>query len=86
VQHLVFQKVGNTSFQKLNTTLGYSFHFQHRNSRTFTIKSLVNYSGCTLVCAEYSLSEGISKYQQLKKKSYATTLNTVLASAHIQMT
>jgi hypothetical protein len=28
----------------------------------------------------------ISKYQQLKKKSAATALNTVLASAHIQMT
>jgi hypothetical protein len=32
------------------------------------------------------LSKGISKYQQLKKKSAATALNTVLASAHIQMT
>jgi hypothetical protein len=32
------------------------------------------------------LSEGISKYQQLKKKSAATALNTVLASAHTQMT
>jgi hypothetical protein len=30
------------------------------------------------------LSEGISKYQQLKKKSAATALNTVLASAHTQ--
>jgi hypothetical protein len=28
----------------------------------------------------------ISKYQQLKKKSAATAVNTVLASAHIQMT
>jgi hypothetical protein len=27
---------------------------------------------------------GISKYQQLKKKSAATALNTVLASAHTQ--
>jgi hypothetical protein len=32
------------------------------------------------------LSEGISKYEQLKKKSVATALNIVLASAHIQMT
>jgi hypothetical protein len=32
------------------------------------------------------LSEGISKYQQLKKKSAATALSIVLASAHIQMT
>jgi hypothetical protein len=31
------------------------------------------------------LSEGISIYQQLKKKSAATSLNTVLASAHVQM-
>jgi nucleoid DNA-binding protein len=30
------------------------------------------------------LSEEISKHQQLKKKSAATALNTVLASAHIQ--
>jgi hypothetical protein len=29
--------------------------------------------------------EGFSKYQQLKKKSAATALNTVLASAYIQM-
>jgi hypothetical protein len=28
----------------------------------------------------------ILQYQQLKKKSTATALNTVLASAHIQMT
>jgi hypothetical protein len=32
------------------------------------------------------LYEVISKYQQLKKKSAATALNIVLASAHIQMT
>jgi hypothetical protein len=34
----------------------------------------------------YWLSEGISKYQQLKKKSNATALNTVPASVHTQMT
>jgi hypothetical protein len=33
-----------------------------------------------------SLNSMLSKYQQLKKKSAATALNTVLASAHIQMT
>jgi hypothetical protein len=32
-----------------------------------------------------TVSEGISKYQQLKMKSAATALNTVLASAQIQM-
>jgi hypothetical protein len=31
-------------------------------------------------------SEGISKYQQLKKKSAATALNIVFVSAHNQMT
>jgi hypothetical protein len=31
-------------------------------------------------------SEGISTYQQLKKKSAATAPNTVLTSAHTQMT
>jgi nucleoid DNA-binding protein len=31
------------------------------------------------------LSEGIFKHLQLKKKSAATALNTVLASVHIQM-
>jgi hypothetical protein len=32
------------------------------------------------------LFEGISKYQQLKKKSNASVLNTVPASVYIQMT
>jgi hypothetical protein len=32
------------------------------------------------------LSEGISKYEQLKKKFAATALNTALASANIKMT
>jgi hypothetical protein len=31
-----------------------------------------------------SIHEGISKHQHLKKKSAATALNTVLASAHTQ--
>jgi hypothetical protein len=33
-----------------------------------------------------AVSEGISKHQQLKKKSAATALDTVLASAHTQTT
>jgi hypothetical protein len=52
----------------------------------FPIESLAHDSGRTLVCAEYGYPNGISKYQQLKKKSAATALNTMLASAHIQMT
>jgi hypothetical protein len=31
-----------------------------------------------------TLSKGISKYQQLKKKSVTTALNTVLTSVHTQ--
>jgi hypothetical protein len=36
-----------------NRTLGYSFHFQHRNSRTLPIEIFAHDSGRTLVCAEY---------------------------------
>jgi hypothetical protein len=35
-----------------NTTLGYGFHLQHRNSRTFPIESLAHDSGRTLLCAK----------------------------------
>jgi hypothetical protein len=68
-----------TKLDLRNITLRYGLHFQHRNSRMFPIESLAHDSGRTFV------SEGISKYQQLKKKSAATALNIVLASAHIQM-
>jgi hypothetical protein len=46
----------NMDFQ--NTTLGYGFHFQHRNSRTFPIESLAHDSGRTLVRAEYGYPKG----------------------------
>jgi hypothetical protein len=39
-------------------TLGYGFHFQHRNSRTFPIESLAHDSGRSLVCAEYGYQKG----------------------------
>jgi hypothetical protein len=41
-----------------NATLGYGFHFQHRNSRAFPIESLAHDSGHTLVCAEYGYPKG----------------------------
>jgi hypothetical protein len=54
---------------------------------------LVHSANCVKTCTpthlgtyQIRLSEGISKYQQLKKKSAATGLNTALASAHTQMT
>jgi hypothetical protein len=41
-----------------NTTLWYGFHFQQRNSRTFTNESLAHYSALTLACAEYGYTKG----------------------------
>jgi hypothetical protein len=51
----------------------------------FPIENLAHDSGRTLIHAEYGYLV-ISKHQQLKKKSTVTALNTVLASAHTQMT
>jgi hypothetical protein len=42
--------------------------------------------GAHLGMCRIRLSEGISKYQQLKKKSASTALNIVLPATHIQMT
>jgi hypothetical protein len=67
-----------------NTTLGYGFHFQYRNPRTFLAESIAHDSGTHLGMCRIRLSEGISKYSQLKEISAATTLNTVLTSAHNQ--
>jgi hypothetical protein len=64
-----------------NATLGYGFHFQHRNFGTFVIESLAHDSGRTMVRAEFGYTKGSPK-----KKSNATVLNTVPASAHTQMT
>jgi hypothetical protein len=72
-----------TNLDLRNTTLGYGFHFQHRNSGIFLIESFAHDSGRILVRAEFS--EGISK-QQLKKISANIALNTVLISAHIPTT
>jgi hypothetical protein len=69
-----------------NTTLGYGFHIQHRNPRTVATEILqtVALSMIHLGLCWIQLSEGISNHQQLKKKSVATALNSVLASAHTQ--
>jgi hypothetical protein len=48
------------------------------------IESLAHDSGHTFVRAEYGYQQGSPKHQQLKKKSAATALNSVLASAHNQ--
>jgi hypothetical protein len=49
-------------------------HFQPKS-----LRMIVDDGTCRI-----RLSEGIPKHQQLKKKSAATALNTVLASAHTQ--
>jgi hypothetical protein len=68
-----------------HTTLGYGFHSNIEILEHFQSKALR-----MIVDAPWyvpnRLSKGISKYQQWKKKSASTALNTVLASAHIQMT
>jgi hypothetical protein len=47
-----------TNLDLRNTTLGYGFHFQQRNSRTFPIESLAHDSGRNLVRAEYGYPKG----------------------------
>jgi hypothetical protein len=42
-----------TNLDLQNTTLGYGFHFQHRNPRTLPMQSCVHDHGRTLVRAEY---------------------------------
>jgi hypothetical protein len=51
-------------------------HFSNR------LKSFAHDSGRTLVRAEYGYPNGISKHQQLKKKSAATAQYTAPLSAH----
>jgi hypothetical protein len=41
-----------------NITLGYGFHFQHRNSRAFQIETFAHDSGRNSVCAEYGYPKG----------------------------
>jgi hypothetical protein len=45
-------------FHSDNTTLGYGFHFEHRNPRTFPIDSFAHDSGRTLVRPEYGYPKG----------------------------
>jgi hypothetical protein len=55
---LIYKTILKTNLDLWNTTLGYGFHFQHRNSITFPIESLEHDSGRTLVCAEYGCPKG----------------------------
>jgi hypothetical protein len=44
--------------KSFTVSLGYGFHFQHRNSGTFPIESLAHDSGRTLVRAEDGYPKG----------------------------
>jgi hypothetical protein len=57
-QTSLIQNNAQTNLDLRITTLGYGFHFQHRNSRMFPIESLAHDSGRTLVCAEYGYPKG----------------------------
>jgi hypothetical protein len=47
-----------TNLDLWNTTLGYGFHIQHRNSRTFAIESFAHDSGHISVRAIYGYPKG----------------------------
>jgi hypothetical protein len=47
-----------TNLDLTNTTPGYAFRFQHKNSRTFPVEDLEHDSGRTLVSAEYGYPKG----------------------------
>jgi hypothetical protein len=52
-QTSLIQSNTQTNLDLRNTTLGYGFHFQHRNFRTFPVEDLAHDTGRTLVRAEY---------------------------------
>jgi hypothetical protein len=52
------KKNTQTNLDLRNTTLGYGFHFQHKNPRMFLIESLAHDSGRTLESAEYGYPKG----------------------------
>jgi hypothetical protein len=59
----------STNLDLRNTTLWYGFHFQHRHSRAFPIKSLAHDNGLTLVYAEYGFQKGSPNTNNWKKNS-----------------
>jgi hypothetical protein len=60
VKTLHKQQTNNTqtNLDLRKTTLGYGFHFQHRNPRMLQIESFAQVSRRTLVCAEYGYPKG----------------------------
>jgi hypothetical protein len=52
------QNYTQTNVDLRNTTLGNHIHVQHRNTRMLPVEGSVHYNGHTMVCAEYSNTEG----------------------------
>jgi hypothetical protein len=53
-----------------NTTLGNHIHVQHRNARTLPVEGSVHDNGRTMVCVEYSNTEGFPETRQLRNIAY----------------
>jgi hypothetical protein len=66
-----------TNLDLWNTTLGYGFHFQHKNSRMFPIESVVHDSGHTLACAKYGYPKGSRGRDVHSLDGYLHVINTV---------
>jgi hypothetical protein len=71
----IFQSVCVAPFNFVRQRLGNAFMYLMPDTNTSSNRRIV----------ERIFSTYVVHYQQLKKKSLATALNTVLASAHIQM-
>jgi hypothetical protein len=57
-QTLHLQNYTQTNLDLRNTTLGNGIHVQHRNTRRLTVEGSAHDNGRTMVCAEYSNTEG----------------------------
>jgi hypothetical protein len=82
---LIYETILKTNLDSRNTTLGYGSISNIEILELFQSKALRMTVAAPGMC-QIRLSEGISKYQQLKKKSAATARNIVLASVHSQKT
>jgi hypothetical protein len=76
------QLVNKRGFKKIFYLSQFSSQFLHLSpAQKFALHMTVAHHGMCPI----RLSEGIIKHQKLNKKSAATALNTMLASAHTQM-
>jgi hypothetical protein len=83
--------IGRKSAQAISNQLGLNpvqqrstTYTSYRYPRTLPLGSFEHYSECTLIDIEYGYPNGSPSNEQSNKESVATTLDTVLGSAHIQ--